>query len=177
MHNSKESTNDEKGEKTKSDQISRKIDVCIVGGGFAGMNAARILSEKQISCEIFSSGTGASNLWAGTFDVVESSDKQPSKLKEDVDRLSKKVPGHPYNALRWSEILLAMESFFEQIPNFRQFKDDKGSYLNRNVLTMLGKSKPCAASWNTIFCGMKELVETQRPCIVVNFVEFNNSTS
>ncbi|TFG08638.1 MAG: FAD-binding protein, partial [Promethearchaeota archaeon] len=46
-------------------------DVIIIGGGFAGMNAARLLSQEKITCEIYTSGFGASNLWVGTIDLLK----------------------------------------------------------------------------------------------------------
>ena len=71
-------------------EISENIDAIIIGGGFAGMNAARLLSKKQINCEIFTSGFGASNLWVGTIDFLKSQTNNLEKrLKEHRNKSSK----------------------------------------------------------------------------------------
>ncbi|MGV9141966.1 MAG: hypothetical protein ACOC1X_03420, partial [Promethearchaeota archaeon] len=46
------------------------LDVCIIGGGFTGLNCALLLGEEDINCEIYTTGYGASNLWMGTFDFL-----------------------------------------------------------------------------------------------------------
>ena len=68
-------------------EISKNVDVIIIGGGFAGMNTARLLSKKKINCEIFTSGFGASNLWVGTIDLLKSQktdlDKEFNQFKNE----------------------------------------------------------------------------------------------
>mgnify|MGYP006312153257 CR=1 FL=1 len=52
---------------------SLKTDVCVFGMGFAGMNAARLLAKQGFSSVLIDGGFGASNFWAGTVDVMNSS--------------------------------------------------------------------------------------------------------
>lgn len=146
------------------------LDVCIVGGGFAGMNAARTLSKKGINCEIYSSGYGASQLWAGTMDFLKfSSDDLEKSFREFKDEF----PNHPYKHLDFHEAKQALLDFEFDFPEFTFFTKN-GKLTNRPVLTTIGNLKPCVGMWGTIFHDF-ELLGMNTKTILIDFREFNNS--
>ena len=150
---------------------SKFLEVCIVGGGFAGMNLARILAEKNINSEIYTSGIGASQFWVGTVDFLNYNKED---LKLSFTKFKANNPKHPYKRLEWDLINFSFRDFFSTFPNFKCFENN-GDLSNQYVLTTLGNLKPCIGIWNTIFHNFDSLNEDSI-VILVDFIEFNNST-
>lgn len=146
------------------------LDVCIVGGGFAGLNAALILAENNINCEIFTTGYGASQLWVGTFDFLN---YDGTTLQEAFSNFQKDFPAHPYGNLTYSEVKTSFDDFFEKFSEFQSFtKNDQ--YSNKDVLTLIGNLKPCIGTWGSVFNDFNCL-DSETSIILVDFYEFNNS--
>ncbi|TFG14404.1 MAG: hypothetical protein EU535_03515 [Promethearchaeota archaeon] len=146
------------------------FEVIIVGGGFAGMNAARILGKNKISCEIFTSGFGASNLWVGTIDFLKS---QKNDLEKEFSQFKHEIPNHPYKYLSFKEANEAISNLSLDFPDLYIFKkNDK--ITNNLVLTIIGNLKPCVGVWSTIFHDTN-LFGERSTTILIDFVEFNNS--
>ncbi|MFX0072712.1 MAG: FAD-binding protein, partial [Candidatus Hermodarchaeota archaeon] len=122
-------------------------EVTIIGGGFAGMNVARILSKNNIKCKIYSSGFGASNLWVGTIDFLKT---QKNNLEEAFNDFKKSNSNHPYNHLNFNELDEAVLNFSSDFPELKFFKKND-QITNNLVLTIIGNLKLCIGIWNTIF--------------------------
>ena len=151
-------------------EFSEILDVCIIGGGFAGMNAALLLSKKGINCEIYTSGYGASQLWAGTIDFLKFNG---SNLEKTYKKFKAVFPNHPYKHLEFHEAEKALLDFVSDFSEFTFFtKKDK--LTNHPVLTTIGNLKPCIGIWGTIFHDF-ELLRTNTKTILIDFREFNNS--
>ena len=150
---------------------SKFLDVCIIGGGFTGMNLARILAEKKVISEIYTSGIGASQFWVGTVDFLNYNKED---LKHSFTEFKSNNLKHPYKRLEWDLINFSFKDFFLAFPNF-EFFENNGDLSNRYVLTTLGNLKPCIGIWNTIFHNFDSL-NNDSIVILVNFIEFNNST-
>ena len=151
-------------------EISKNVDVIIIGGGFAGMNTARLLSKKNINCEIFTSGFGASNLWVGTIDLLKS---QKTDLDKEFNQFKNEFPNHPYKYLNFDEINEAILNLANDFPDLHIFK--KNNKLTNNlVLTIIGNLKPCVGVWSTIFHDVG-LFNDDNTTFLVDFIEFNNS--
>ena len=151
-------------------EISENIEVVILGGGFAGMNTARVLSKKRIICEIYSSGFGASNLWVGTIDFLKS---QTDDLEKEFNQFKNKIPNHPYKYLDFNEIDVAISNLSSEFPELYFFKNN-GKIRNNLVLTIIGNLKPCIGVWGTIFHDIS-LFNDKSITFLIDFIEFNNS--
>jgi len=145
-------------------------DVCIVGGGYSGMNLARLLAKNGINCNIYSAGYGASNLWAGTVDLLNF---PCENLNVELAKFQVSIPQHPYSKIGMDLIYNSLDEFFEAFPDLYAFKDDV-NYINQPILTMLGNLKLCVGLWNTIFKDFDKL-NTKSICVLIEFEEFNNS--
>jgi anaerobic glycerol-3-phosphate dehydrogenase len=151
-------------------EISEDGKVIIVGGGFAGMNAARILSKNEIKCEIFTSGFGASNLWVGTIDLLKS---QTNDLEKEFNQFKKDIPNHPYKYLNFKEVNEAISNLSLDFPDLYLFKKNN-KITNDKVLTIIGNLKPCVGVWDTIFHDTNSF-DDNKTTILIDFIEFNNS--
>ena len=145
-------------------------DVCIVGGGYSGMNLARLLTKNGINCKIYSAGYGASNLWAGTVDLLNF---PCENLTVELAKFQVSIPQHPYSKIGMDLINNSLDEFFESFPDLFAFKDGK-NYINQPILTMLGNLKLCVGLWNTIFRDFDKL-NSESICVLIEFEEFNNS--
>ncbi|MFO7795875.1 MAG: hypothetical protein ACQERB_07380 [Promethearchaeati archaeon] len=149
---------------------SEILDVCIIGDGFAGLNAARILAKSNLKLEIYTAGYGASELWVGTFDFLNYQEKN---LLDAFTSFKKDIPTHPYCFLTYQEIETSFNDFFSTFPEFHEFIDN-GHYSNEPVLTLIGNFKPCIAIWRSIFKDFDKFTPESR-IILIDFYEFNNS--
>jgi anaerobic glycerol-3-phosphate dehydrogenase len=149
---------------------SNILDVCIIGGGFTGLNCALLLGKEDINCEIYTTGYGASNLWMGTFDFLK---YDSIYLKESFNEFKKQFPEHPYKWFNFDEINSALSQFFDNFPQIKYFQD-QNRMLNKNVLTSIGTLKPCLGIWQSLFYDFDSL-NTDSNLILVGFHEFNNS--
>ncbi len=145
-------------------------DVCIVGGGYSGMNLARLLTKNDINCKIYSAGYGASNLWAGTVDLLNF---PCENLTVELAKFQVSLPQHPYSKIGMDLINKSLDEFFEAFSDFYSFKDGV-NYINQPILTMLGNLKLCVGLWNTIFKDFDKLT-SESICVLIEFEEFNNS--
>jgi anaerobic glycerol-3-phosphate dehydrogenase len=151
-------------------EISENIEAIIIGGGFAGMNAARLLGKKKINFEIFTSGFGASNLWVGTIDFLKG---QTNDLEKEFNQFKKEIPNHPYKYLNFNEVDEAISNLSCDFPELCLFKKNN-KITNNLVLTIIGNLKPCIGVWSTIFHDTN-LFNDDSTTFLVDFVEFNNS--
>jgi len=149
---------------------SEILDVCIIGDGFAGLNAARILGKNNLNLEIYTAGYGASQLWVGTFDFLN---YQGKNLLDAFTSFKKDIPTHPYCFLTYQEIETSFNEFFSAFPEFHKFTDN-GHYSNEPVLTLIGNFKPCIAIWRSIFKDFDKF-NPKSSIILIDFYEFNNS--
>ena len=145
-------------------------DVCIVGGGFSGMNLARLMTKNGINCKIYSAGYGASNLWAGTVDLLNF---PCENLTVELAKFQVSLPQHPYSKIGMDLINKSLDEFFEAFPDLYAFKDNV-NYINQPILTMLGNLKLCVGLWNTIFKDFDK-INAESICVLIEFEEFNNS--
>jgi anaerobic glycerol-3-phosphate dehydrogenase len=145
-------------------------DVCIVGGGYSGMNLARLLTKNGINCKIYSAGYGASNLWAGTVDLLNFSCEN---LTVELAKFQVSIPQHPYSKIGMDLINDSLDEFFDVFPDLTAFKDGI-NYINQPILTMLGNLKLCVGLWSTIFKDFDKL-NAESICVLIEFEEFNNS--
>ncbi|MFX1338920.1 MAG: FAD-binding protein [Promethearchaeota archaeon] len=150
--------------------ISKKVEVVIIGGGFAGMNAACLLSKKEIRCEIYTSGFGASNLWVGTIDFLKS---YINDLEEAFNQFINENPNHPYKYLDFNEVDESISNFSSEFPELYFFKNNR-KVSNNLVITILGNLKPCIGVWSTIFHDVS-LFNDKSSIFLIDFIEFNNS--
>lgn len=148
-------------------------DVCIIGAGFAGMNAARLLAKQGISCAIYSSESGASNLWSGSFDVLN---YPGDNLALELAKFQVALPAHPYQKQNLDSIHNSLEDFFSVFSRLHAFKnEEEGLFINHPILTPFGNMKLCAGVWDTIFHQFDSLTP-ESTCILVEFQEFPDST-
>ncbi len=147
-----------------------QTDVCIVGGGYSGMNLARLLTKKGIDCKIYSAGYGASNLWAGTVDLLNF---PRENLTVELAKFQVSIPQHPYAKIGMDLMNDSLDEFFNAFPDFLAFKDGN-NYINQPILTMLGNLKLCIGLWDTIFKDFDKL-NSESLCVLIEFEEFNNS--
>ncbi|MBD3196413.1 MAG: hypothetical protein GF317_15245 [Candidatus Lokiarchaeota archaeon] len=150
------------------------LDVCIIGSGYAGLNAARILSSHKIKAEIYSSGYGASQLWAGTFDFLNLDNFKHEKIQNQLEILKDLSPLHPYRNLEYDRVKESFINFSKEFPMIDLFIKD-GEFMNKNVLTLIGNLKPCLGVWKTVFNEFESL-KPNRIVILVDFIEFNNTS-
>ncbi len=150
----------------------------IIGGGFAGLNAARLLSngapKSGFKIDIHEGSMSASQLWAGTMDFLISPAEYSRNLKTYFHEFVKHNPTHPYSHITWENATQGLDEFFEAIQEMTSFKGGN-EYANRNVLTMLGTRKPVIGTWCSNFHAFNSLSEDVL-CILVNFQEFTNSS-
>ncbi len=151
-------------------QTIGSLDVCIIGDGFAGMNAARILAGQGIKCEIFTSNMGSSRFWVGTVDFLN---KEGSDLEADFNQFKEQLPAHPYFHLKFKESARYLREFFTAFPEFVAFTE-LNLPVNELVLTTLGTQKPCIGAWGTIFRDFLTF-KAHTLAVLVDFQEFNNS--
>jgi anaerobic glycerol-3-phosphate dehydrogenase len=145
-------------------------DVSIIGGGFSGLYLGILLKMKGIHCEIFNSGTGASQFWVGTMDFLDYHHNKD--LESSFNEFNKEIPHHPYGFLNFNQINRSFIEFSSQFPEFT-FSIENNKITNKYVLTTLGNLKPCVGMWNTIFHELGKL-DKNSIVILVDFSEFNN---
>jgi anaerobic glycerol-3-phosphate dehydrogenase len=148
----------------------KELDVCIVGGGFTGLNCALLLGKWNIRCEVFTTGYGASNLWMGTFDFLN---YNSYNIKESFKSFKKEIIHHPYHYFKYNEVNKAFSQFFKDFQEMKFFQKN-GKYVNKNVLTSLGTFKPCLGIWKSLFFEF-EALDNNSNVILIGFKEFNNS--
>ncbi|TXT58581.1 MAG: putative enzyme [Promethearchaeota archaeon] len=149
---------------------SKHLEVSIIGGGFSGLNSALILGKKAVKCEIYTTGYGASNLWMGTFDFLN---YKYNNIKRSFQAFKDEHSNHPYSFFTYGEIKNALESFFREFPELTYFTNNE-EFVNKEVLTSIGTSKPCLGVWNSLFYEFISLVEHSN-VLLIGFKEFNNS--
>ncbi|MEJ2248555.1 MAG: hypothetical protein P8Y70_11630 [Candidatus Lokiarchaeota archaeon] len=148
----------------------KTLDICVVGGGFAGLNSALLLGKSRKKCAVFTTGYGASNLWMGTFDFLN---YNSNDIKESFLIFKREHPKHPYHFFEYKEISNALNQFFEEFQDVENFK--QGSELiNEKVLTSIGTLKPCLGIWSSLFYDFSSL-NSNSNVILIGFNEFNNS--
>jgi anaerobic glycerol-3-phosphate dehydrogenase len=148
----------------------KTLKICIVGNGFTGLNIARLLKKKNIPCEIFSEGLGASQFWFGTIDFLKTNHQN---LRETFERFKITHPTHPYRYFTYQEVQEAFSEFFSSFPEFG-YEKHHNEFENSNILTTLGNLKTCIGFWNTVFHEFELLTKTSA-CFLIDFEEFNNS--
>ncbi len=153
-----------------STQESEIEEVIIIGGGFAGMNIARLLAKRGIPSTIYTTGYGASNLWMGTVDVLN---YPGDNLLVELAKFQVSIPAHPYSNLSMELMQAALREFYDSFPSLHYFKD-QDEICNGHVLTSLGNTKLTTGVWNTIFRHFDTLTEDSI-CVLVEFREFANS--
>ena len=146
------------------------MDYLIVGAGFAGQYAAILLKQAGLTCEIIDGGSGASNFWAGTLDVLKT---QPTDVSFEnaFSQFQQKFPTHPYNHVKFSELELIFSKFHELFPEIRPPQ----TLENSLVFSSLGTLKPCIGAWKTIF-PVQSLENVSDPIILINFEDFSTSS-
>lgn len=149
----------------------KETEVAIIGGGFAGMNTARLLAKKGISCTIIDAGYGASNLWLGTVDVLN---YPGDNLVLELAKFQVSLPAHPYSHLSIDIMQKSLKEFYENFPMIASFRDLNEDVCNGHVLTSLGTTKLTTGVWNTIFSEFDKFTE-ESICLLINFQEFPNS--
>ena len=142
----------------------------VLSVGYSGMNLARLLIKNGITCEVYSAGYGASNLWAGTVDLLN---VPCENLTVELAKFQASIPQHPYSKIGMNLIDKSLDEFFEAFPDLFAFKDGN-NYINQPILTMLGNLKLCVGLWNTIFKDFNKL-NSESICMLIEFEEFNNS--
>jgi len=154
-----------------NDTSNQDVDVAIIGGGFAGMNTARLLAKKGINCKIIDAGNGASNFWLGTVDVLN---YPGDNLILELAKFQVSLPAHPYSHISMEILQKSLQEFYESFPTFSSFQDSNAEVCNGHVLTSLGNTKLTTGKWNTIFSNFGKLTE-ESVCLLINFQEFTNS--
>ncbi len=148
-------------------------DVAIIGSGFAGMNAARLLAQQGVSCAIYSSDFGASSLWTGTIDVLN---YPGDNLALELAKFQVALPAHPYQKQSLDSIHKSLDDFFSVFSNLHAFKDeDEEIFINHPILTPFGNMKLCTGVWDTVFRQF-DLLKPESTCILIEFQEFPDST-
>ncbi len=149
----------------------KKLDVCIVGGGFAGLNSALLLAKEGINCEMYTTGYGASNLWMGTLDFLT---YNSADIETSFNSFCKAFPQHPYVHFSYKEARKALLQFFADFPDVKCFTI-QGKFTNELVLSSLGTLKPCLGIWGSLFHEFDAL-HNDTNVILIGFREFNNSS-
>jgi len=148
-------------------------DVAIIGSGFAGMNAARLLAQQGVSCAIYSSEFGASSLWSGTIDVLN---YPGDNLDLELAKFQVALPAHPYQKQSLDSIHKSLDDFFLTFSSLHAFRnEDAKAFINHPILTPLGSMKLCTGVWDTVFRKFDSLTP-ESTCILVEFQEFPDST-
>ena len=152
-------------------------EVVIIGGGFAGTNLARILQSHGVQCVIYSNDASASQMWAGTVDVInyreQDANEATSSLESERARLLHRLPRHPYALLTGTAINTALKDYFSVFP-FLKASLSGNEFLNAPAITAFGTVKPCVGRWASIFGDFERLTVDSR-CLLIDFVEFNTS--
>ena len=148
-------------------------DVTIIGGGFAGMNAARLLAQRGLSCAIYSSEIGASSFWSGTIDVLN---YPGDNLTLELAKFQVALPSHPYQKQSLESIHKSLDDFYSAFSNLHAFRNvEENTFENHPILTPLGSMKLCTGVWDTVFRKYNSLT-SDSTCVLVEFQEFPNST-
>jgi anaerobic glycerol-3-phosphate dehydrogenase len=147
-------------------------EVVIIGGGFSGMNAARILCQNGISSTIISDGHGASHFWNGTIDVLN---YPGDNLDLELAKFQVSLPNHPYAKMNQQKIYESLLDLSKTLDYFQIFENE-GKIANKYVLTPLGTTKLCAGIWNSLFIDYDKL-ESDSLCLLIEFEGFPASTA
>ncbi|UYP47070.1 Anaerobic glycerol-3-phosphate dehydrogenase subunit B [Candidatus Lokiarchaeum ossiferum] len=147
-------------------------DVVVVGGGFSGMNIARILSQNGLSCNLISGGYGASEFWNGTVDLLN---YPGDNIELELAKFQVSIKDHPYAKLSLKDIQNSLIEFNRDFTKLSIFQEDD-KLVNRHVITPLGTTKLCVGNWNSIFSTYKDFTLDTK-CLLIEFAEFPNSTA
>lgn len=150
---------------------SIETEVCIIGAGFAGLNAARLLAKSQISSVLIDGGFGASNFWAGTVDTLDHSNDEGFL---QLSQFQQEHKNHPYQHLNQKDLFEALCEFEKAFPSIKIFQNDQ-RIINRQVLTTLGNLKPTSGLWKTIFHQFDQ-ISSKTLGILIEFEEFELSS-
>ncbi len=153
-------------------EIPKKIDVVIIGGGYSGLNTARILSQRGLSCQIIAKNSGASKFWNGTIDFLN---YPGDNLELELAKFQVTLPDHPYSNLGFSEIQESLDEFGKDFSTFKFFKEGK-NIVNRNIITPVGVPKLSIAVWNSIFIDYQKFSDETLAFFIV-FEEFKKSST
>ena len=146
-----------------------RSDVAIIGGGFSGMNIARILAQNGLSCSLISGGYGASEFWNGTVDLLN---YPGDNIELELAKFQVSIKDHPYSKLSIDEIQKSLIEFNQVYSSFKIYQEE-GKIVNKHMITPLGTTKLCVGNWNTVFSAHTDFSE-DTDCLLI---EFNRSIS
>ena len=148
---------------------NKKVDVCIIGAGLAGLAATLFAANRGLSC-IEVGQTGEINFASGFLDLLGVHPAEDNHVWTDpwagIDALVRDIPEHPYARLSQEDIRAAFEeilTFLKEtgLPYKRRINQNSGA------LTSLGnfKSTYCVphSMWNS-----GEAFRKKPPCLLID---------
>ncbi|UYP44529.1 Anaerobic glycerol-3-phosphate dehydrogenase subunit B [Candidatus Lokiarchaeum ossiferum] len=155
-----------------SNTIEKDCDVCIIGDGFAGLNTARLMVKGNFKTNIVSLGTGASNFWLGSVNILKSIDNSKGF---NFNSFIKNNPKHPFQFTNSELIQEALKEFYSEMSELTPFRNEDSKFTNKHILSPFGTMKQTNGKWNSIFSDFKNLKENAE-VYLVDFKEFDLSS-
>ncbi|MGQ9721219.1 MAG: FAD-binding protein [Candidatus Jordarchaeum sp.] len=150
------------------------IDVLVIGGGMAGLVAARKTIEANISTMVIATGLGSTVLSSGTIDLLGYFNNM--EVRKPIERLNEFIsqhPDHPYAIVGRKRILEALQDFKEKYNSFISYDGDLEK--NQTLLTPLGLFKPTFLAQSSIIRGTSENLKDSK-VLVIGFRNLLNHT-
>ncbi len=141
------------------------VDVLVIGGGMAGLVAARKTSETNLSTMVIATGLGSTILSSGTIDLLGYlDDEEVKKPLEKLNQFISRNPTHPYAIIGRERILEAFENFKEKYSSFIKYEGNLET--NETLLTPLGLFKPTSLAQSSMIESTKENLENSKVLVI-----------
>jgi glycerol-3-phosphate dehydrogenase subunit B len=140
---------------TTQGRSARGHDAIVIGAGLAGLTAACRLAEAGARVLVLAKGSGSTNLWPGTIDVLGYAPDRVDGPAGELPGFLAANPGHPYGLVGVDGIAEAVEWFRdrfadERLPGYAYRGDMARNHL---LPTAVGVPKPSALLPETMAAG------------------------
>lgn len=143
------------------------FDVVVIGGGLAGVVAAKKIADQGQQVAVIRKGYGATALSSGCFDIADNKKFNTNSTLNIIDRINQQIPEHPYSYVRiaglsaystkiipeaFTDLIIALEA--RALGYYGVWED----YLSFS--SCLGKEKNSNFAQETLYVGNYKRMET-----------------
>ncbi len=149
----------------------QQVDVIVIGGGLAGLAAARRISVEGRSVAVIAESPGSLPYTSGALDLLSVYPTETKRVRthpwEAVSELIEREPEHPYGRVGLGGVQRAWDDFLSYLSSGPLRYGNRGDE-NQSIVTVAGTLKPTFAVPATLMAGAEAWAQ-KRPTLIVGF--------